>query len=346
MSKSVPTRDDVIRLPSAAVKLMDAAFSFERNAPSTGWSTPCALICLESLVGEVLGEAVVLAGARAADRLAEPGNRPGKLALHLYRELVGADVGASKVVDLVDAVDVGEDLHNLVGEFVLGPKAHLVLRSMVIRCARGRSLSHRRTATCSFGGSTPCTAARHCPPIGGERSGAARATYAYPRCDRQELSRCGSVAEGHERRFCDLEDRARVLHEGGDGFLIKVVPVDPTQPRNRSDMPHSRDRRRLSPLVGPIHSAEDKLATSTIGGDDVLSLAHALGKVEEPLRQRLVVRSVRRMSEFLEHLRGRAFSDVADGRVPDGGQAVRDALVDYLAALAGADEPEHGSAFS
>lgn len=62
--------------------------------------------------------------------------------------------------------------------------------------------------------------------------------------------------------------------------------------------------------------------------------------------ERLVVGSVLRLRELLEALGRRAFSNVADGGVADGRDVVGDALVDDLAALAGADEPEDASTLS
>jgi hypothetical protein len=105
MSNSVPTREDVITSPSTPVKVMLRAFSFEKNAPSTGCSTPCALILLRQLVGEILGEAVVLTSPRAADRLADRGHGVRELPLHLDRDLVCADVGPAEVVNIVAPVN-------------------------------------------------------------------------------------------------------------------------------------------------------------------------------------------------------------------------------------------------
>ena len=102
----------------------------------------------------------------------------------------------------------------------------------------------------------------------------------------------------------------------------------------------------FAPFVGAVHPAHDDLAARAIGGDDVVALPHALREVEESLCKRLEVRSVRRSHELLEHLRWRAFSNVTDGPVADRGHAVRHALVDDLAALAGANEPEHAPTFS
>ncbi len=123
MSKSVPTSDEVMTVPSAPVKVTADAFSLEKNAPSTGWLSPWALICFE-LVGDVLSEAVVLAGAGPADWLADVDHGVGEAPLHLDGDLIGADVRTAEAVHLVLAVHVGQDLNDLVGEVVVGPETH------------------------------------------------------------------------------------------------------------------------------------------------------------------------------------------------------------------------------
>src|SRR5437016_5258356 len=98
MSKSVPTRDEVI---TGAVRTGEGdrrSVLVREERALDRVIVGLSLDLLRKLVREVLSEAVVLARARATYRLADLRDGLRETSLHLDRDLVGADVRAAEVV--------------------------------------------------------------------------------------------------------------------------------------------------------------------------------------------------------------------------------------------------------